>query len=318
MTAVYPASPVKRSRRTNAELALIDDAIIAAAAEEPPITLRGVYYRVVSAGAVEKTLAAYDLVGRELLKLRRDGRVPYSSITDGTRWVVRPTTWSRLDRMLDAAASSYRRMLWLDQDADVHVFTEKDAIVGVIDPVTRQWDVPLGVLRGYASESFCWSIAESLRGNTWPTYMYQLGDHDPSGLDAWRAFTERVTGFLEPSGVHYDDRGNEGRYYGGGGEIYFERLAVTEDQIGELGLPTRPTKASDSRAGNFRGESVEVDAIRPAVLRQIVEDAITQHIDETSLAVTRSVEESERELLTRMHGDYQAEIEELNDGDGEP
>ena len=54
---------------------------------------------------------------------------------------------------------------------------------------------------------------------------------------------------------------------------------MTEIQIDQFGLPTRPTKQSDSRARGFDGGSVEVDAIPPTVLRQIIEDAITQHID---------------------------------------
>ena len=54
--------------------------------------------------------------------------------------------------MLEDAAASYRRMLWHDQAAEVQVYTEKDAVSGVLYPVTAQWDVPLGVLRGYASE----------------------------------------------------------------------------------------------------------------------------------------------------------------------
>jgi len=116
--------------------------------------LRGVYYRVVSAGAVDKTEASYRLVGRQLLKLRRAGQVPYSWITDGTRWITKPDTWNDLDAMLADAAVSYRRALWRDQGADVHIFTEKDAISGVLLPVTERWDVPLGVLRGYCSESF--------------------------------------------------------------------------------------------------------------------------------------------------------------------
>jgi hypothetical protein len=83
---------------------------------------------------------------------------------------------------------------------------------------------------------------------------------------------------------------------------YFERLAVTEDQIYDLDLPTRPTKQSDSRARGFGGGSVEVDAIPPTVLRQIVEDAITQHIDQRQLDIDRHYEQSEREILTRMIG----------------
>ena len=71
MAEVYEASPVKRGRRTNAELGVIDDAIIAAVQAERPVSVRGVFYRVEAAGVIEKTLAAYDLIGRELLKLRR-------------------------------------------------------------------------------------------------------------------------------------------------------------------------------------------------------------------------------------------------------
>ena len=84
--------------------------------------------------------------------------------------------------------------------------------------------------------------------------------------------------------------------------VYFERLAVTAPQIGIYQLSTRPTKQSDSRARNFTGESVEVDAIRPSALRELVEDAITRHVDPEALRLTRLAEDSEREILQRMRG----------------
>jgi hypothetical protein len=285
VTTVYATSPVKRRRRTNAELAAVDEAIVAAVELEHPVTLRGVFYRVESAGAVEKTEAGADLVGRQLLKLRRSGRVPYDRITDGTRFVRKPSSYRDLDRMLDAAAASYRRALWNDQAVDVHIFSEKDAITGVIYPVTSTWDVNLGVLRGYSSESFAWNVAQgALVGTNWPVYMYQLGDHDPSGVDAWRDFEQKLRGFAPEADVH------------------FERLAVTPEQITLFNLPTRPTKTSDSRSGNFVGGSVEVDAIPPSTLRAIVEDAITRHIDREALRLTRIAEQSEREILLAMRG----------------
>ncbi len=280
----YGTSPVKRRRSTNAQLDVVDDAIMAALTEEHPATLRGTYYRVVSAGVVDKTDAGYQLVGRQVLKLRRAGRLPYSWITDGTRYIVKPDSWLDVDQMLSDAASSYRRMLWHDQYARVQIFTEKDAITGVIEGVTGEWDVPIGVLRGYASESFAWSVAESLRRQYQHTYLYQLGDHDPSGVDAWRNFEEKVRGFVPDA------------------KVTFQRIAVLPEQIASLKLLTRPTKKSDSRSANFTGESVEVDAIPPSMLRQIVRDAIEQHINERALANTRAVERSERELLTSMIG----------------
>lgn len=153
--APYGTCPVNgRQRRTNAELDTVDEAIITSLATEKPATVRAVYYRVVSAGAVAKTEAGYDLVGRQLLKLRRAGRVPYSWITDGTRLVLKPDSWSRLDEMLADAAVGYRRALWHDQAVEVIVLSEKDAISGVIYPVTAKYDVELGIARGYSSETF--------------------------------------------------------------------------------------------------------------------------------------------------------------------
>jgi hypothetical protein len=290
VSAVYGASTVKQ-RRTDAELSAVDDAIVAAVELNAPITLRGVYYRVVSAGAVDKTEDGYRLVGRQLLKLRRARRVSYADITDGTRWITKPRSWNRLDEMLEDAAASYRRSVWHDQRVDVQIFTEKDAISGVLLPVTERWDVPLGVARGYASESFAWSCAQSVCSAPGEVYLYQLGDHDPSGVDAWRDFTEKVRRFAAER-------------YGGVDEwLHFERLAVTEQQIQEWQLPTRPTKRTDTRSSRFSGESVEVDAIRPDVLRAIVEDAITQHIDTETLRLTHVAEQSEREVLGRMIGE---------------
>ena len=84
--------------------------------------------------------------------------------------------------------------------------------------------------------------------------------------------------------------------------VFFKRLAVTEIQVHQLDLPTRPTKQSDSRARGFGDGSVEVDAIPPTILRQIVEDAITQHIDAEALRLDQVAEQSERDILTSMTG----------------
>src|SRR5262249_787145 len=57
------------------------------------------------------------------------------------------------------------------------------------------------------------------------------------------------------------------------------RLAVTEEQIEEWSLPTRPTKRSDSRARSFGSSvSVELAAIDPRRLRSLVERAIRKHM----------------------------------------
>ncbi|CAI7979449.1 conserved hypothetical protein [Frankia sp. Hr75.2] len=278
----YGSSTVKRQRRNSAQLDALDAAIVQVVTEDAPLTLRGVYYRVLSLGAVEKSENDYRAIGRELLKLRRTGVIPYTSITDGTRWIMKPTSWDSLGEMLDDAAASYRRALWHDQPAHVEVYAEKDAIAGILHDVTARWDVPLGVLRGYASESFTWNVAEAIKAQGKAAYVYHFGDHDPSGVNQFEVFAERVRGFAPDA------------------DITFVRAAVTPEQIEQWALPTRPTKQSDTRARNFTGESVEIDAVRSPVLRDLVERSITQHIDPYRLAAIREVEASERDLLVQM------------------
>ena len=77
-------------------------------------------------------------------------------------------------------------------------------------------------------------------------------------------------------------------------------MAVTEQQITLLHLPTRPTKKTDSRSKGFVGESVEVDAIPSARLRQICRECIEGHVDQDEYARLQIVEEQERATLDRI------------------
>lgn len=63
----------------------------------------------------------------------------------------------------------------------------------------------------------------------------------------------------------------------------------------QFNLPTRPTKKDDKRARNFKGESVELDAMPPDALRQLVRDCITQHIEPGAWAALQRTEALERE-----------------------
>jgi hypothetical protein len=244
-----------------------------------------VFYRVMSAGAVEKSEKAYAAVQREVLKLRRSGILPYEWIADGTRWQVKQPSWDTAKDALDDAVSSYRRALWRDQDVYVEVWSEKDAIASIVSPTTDKWDVPLMIACGFASESFLWNTANTIRSHGEDgeqVVIYQLGDHDPSGLAAWQHVQTKLREFAPDV------------------DIEFERLAVREHQIAAYDLPTRPTKITDSRAKNFVGESVEVDAIPSRHLRRIVESAINSWIDDDALAATRTVEAKELEGLRAM------------------
>ena len=86
----------------------------------------------------------------------------------------------------------------------------------------------------------------------------------------------------------------------------FEKLAVTEEQIEEHNLPTRPTKTGSTHAKDWNGsESVELDAMPEEVLQGLVRDAIMQHIDIAAFKKIKEVEASE----TRDADDVRKEAE---------
>jgi hypothetical protein len=268
-------------RSTKTQLARLDALIFAAAEAEHPVSLRGVFYRVSSLGGVAKTEAGYRKVGRELLKLRRSGDIPYSWIADGTRFVLHARRFDSVKDALRTTAAMYRRQLWSTSHVAVEVFAEKDAISGVVHPVCDEWDVPLAVVRGYTSETFAHSVAESLDRDR-VNLMLNLGDHDPSGVGAWDDIVTKVRNFAPDC------------------EIEAVRLAVTPEQIDTYDLPTRPTKRSDTRAKGWVGDSVEVDALPANVLRDLLGATFEGLVDADHLAAMKAAEESERDIIERM------------------
>ena len=280
MNDSYGGSHIKRRRATQAQMEDREDALYTIVADGAPMTVRQVFYQATVHEIVEKTEAGYAKVQRTLAELRREGQLPWQWIADNTRWQRKPATYDNLADALEQTSRFYRRSLWKEAPAYVEVWLEKDALSGVIYPITSKYDVPLMVARGYASLSFLHSAADQIAHLGKPAYIYHLGDHDPSGVNAGEKIEETLRE-LAPDA-----------------EIYFERLAVLPGQIEEWKLPSRPTKTTDSRAKRFGySQSVELDAIHPDSLREIVEEAITLHISERELAVVRAAEDSEREIL---------------------
>lgn len=276
-------SGARPTRRSRGEIDAIKEAIYDALMEDAPMTVRQVFYRLVSTGVIGKTEGEYkSTVVRLLTRMRLSGEIPFSWIADNTRWMRKPRTWSSLESMLQRTAEAYRRDVWDNQDVYVEVWTEKDAIAGILSQVTMEWDVPLMVVRGFSSITFLHSAAESIAATGKPAYLYYFGDYDPSGLVIPQKVEQRLREFAP-----YAD-------------IEFVRVAVNEEQIASMNLPTRPTKKTDSRAKNFIGESVEVDAIPPKVLRGIVEECITQHVDDGAYSVLLAAEESEKASLMNL------------------
>lgn len=271
-------------RRTKAEMARFRVTLYRILQGDHPMTVRQVYYQMVARG-LEKTEAQYKRVQQELAKMRRGERlpeVPYGWISDSTRWMRRPTVHESLGDVLRSAADTYRRDIWQHQPSYVEVWLEKDALAGVLYDVTAEWGVPLMVSRGYSSVSFLYEAAETIKRQDTAAHLYLFTDRDRSGDDIAASIEASLTDLAPDS------------------EIFCHRAAVTEEQVRELDLPTRPPK----REGD--PPAVELDAIPANELRRICRERIERHIDPDRLRRIRNVEAQERETLEKLAQEWAA------------
>ena len=231
------------------------------------MTVRGVFYLAETRGLVAKTEnECKNTIGRLLVQMRESGELPWRWITDSGRWVRKPNTHSSLENMLQISHAMYRRALWDNQSDYVEIWVEKDAISGIFYPITSDWDVPLMVTRGYPSLTFLYEAAENIDEIGKPTFIYYFGDYDPSGINIFETVERKIQQRTKAW-------------------VHIERMAVTPDQIEKFRLPTRPTKKTDSRAKNHEGDSVELDAMPPKMLRQIIKIALRSTSTETRWVV---------------------------------
>lgn len=248
-----------------------------------PMTVRQVFYQATVRGVIEKTESGYDKVNTDLCVMRRSGELPYEHLVDNTRWVIKPFTFGSPAEALLYAAESYRKDLWQGAKCRVQVWIEKDALTGVVRSVTGERDVPLRAARGYASMTFLHDAAMDIASLDVPCHIYHFGDYDPSGVNAATC----IEADLRSMAPH--------------AEIFFERVAVTPDQIRRWRLPTRPTKATDSRAAAFgSSRSVELDAIPPNILRDLVSDVIERHLPPGRLKRLKRQERVEQDRIADL------------------
>jgi hypothetical protein len=151
---------------------------------------------------------------------------------------------------------------------------------------TSDYDVPLMVSRGMPSITFLHGSALAIRSAAHrgkQSYIYQFGDHDPSGVLIPQTIERRLNEMCERHMVSAP---------------IVNRVALTEKHIKRYRLSTRPTKREgNSHARGFAGDSVELDALPARVLRGMVTKVIERHISPAATEALRVAEDSERELL---------------------
>ena len=284
MTAAIVGTSPKNARRPQRRSLALRAAIAAVAAEYDRLSVRQVYYQLVARGVVEKTEQAYKRVCDASAQMRLDGSLDYRKVVDGDRSRRAVYAHAGLAAALENAQALYRRNHWLDQPQTIEIWSEKDALSGVIQPVCDRYGVTYVATRGFPSITLRYESAQALRQARKPATVFYFGDHDASG--------QRISANLEAELRRH------------GADVTVERVALGPEQVRAFGLPTRPGKRSDSRhvafAARYGDAAVELDALPPDVLTGLVEDAILSCIDADAWRRAREVERLERKTFAEL------------------
>ncbi len=256
--------------------------------EHNPMTLRQIYYQLVSKQVIENKRNAYVRLSNALVKARQERLIPWEWIEDRTRKPRDVSMWNDLQDFINTVKRAYRRDVWENQKQYILVWLEKDALSGIFEEITEQYGVTLIVGRGYNSWSVKKDVARRLTSIKKPTVILYFGDFDPSGEDIYRDLEESLKFFgLLP-----------------GWDFIVEKVALTKEDVINYQLPPDFTKRTDTRAKKFiekNGDmAVELDALPIDILQEKIENSIIENMDIEALKEVEAKERKERERLSKL------------------
>lgn len=279
-------------------LKLIDkcnEIIVGYRAQGYDLTLRQLYYQLVSRDYIPNKATEYDKLGETVSNARLCGAIDWSAIVDRTRALRGTPHLDSPEEAVRESARRYRIDKWEKQEYRLEIWVEKEALAGIFGRVAGRNDLDYFSCRGYASQTAMYDAAkrfERYREDGQTPVILHFGDHDPSGIDMTRDVRERLEMFS----------------YGDGVEV--SRLALNMEQVRQYNPPPNPAKESDSRHAQYvklyGNSSWELDALDPDVLAGLVDAAIGRFRNDDLWEAANLQEEEERRGLEEISKQYAA------------
>ena len=185
-TGLIDLGLIKRRRRSAAELDELLSVVHGLLDQQSgKISIRHLFYLVVSQGAIAKTERGYANLKHQLTRWRRAGLIRWRAFSDSTRWYYGNPGHPGPRAFLEEMIRTYRYNLWEKRDAHVEIWVEKDAIASIVLEAADPWRVQVFQFRGFASLTSLYNAAQTFRekqAEGKEVYVYYFGDHDPSGV----------------------------------------------------------------------------------------------------------------------------------------
>ena len=272
-----------------------------------PLTLRQIYYQLVSKEIIENKNTEYNMLSNLLKWARVDGFIAWTAIEDRVRAVHSNEGWGDEEIFFDAHFENflggYRRHLAQTQDVYVEVWIEKDALSRLFSTVTRKYCVSTVVCRGFSSVTFLQNYAKRItyheQEGQRPVMLY-FGDFDPSGEEMFISMGKTLRNELNVE------------------DIRLKKVALTLGDIAEYQLPHDPRalKHSDPRASRYvalYGDlAVELDALAPDVLERKIRIAIEEEFNMDLFREEYLIQKDERDTLAEIKSSISEHVNSLN------
>lgn len=267
------------------------------------LTLRQLYYQFVARAVIENTQQSYKRLGSVINDARLAGRLDWDAIEDRTRNLETLQFWDSPRTLLKAIGEQFRFDRWANQDVRFEVWPEKEALVGVVEPICHELRIPFFACRGYTSQSEAWAAGQrfaAYNAEGQKVIVLHLGDHDPSGIDMTRDNNDRLDMFAsltEDGEVEAD--------------VTVKRIALNMDQVRQFNPPPNPAKITDSRAEGyikkFGRESWELDALEPRVIADLIRRNVEPFLDKDRWAEAEAAENKARQKLVQTARNWRDE-----------
>ena len=284
---------IKLSKFNKDKLELINSIIQEYSNDGYIMTLRQLYYQLVSRDIIPNKQNEYTKISKLLKEGRMAGIIDWEAIEDRLRVPYLPYWNLDPKEAIEDTINQYRLNRQQGQKNYIEVWVEKDALSGVLKTVTEEYHVRLLVNRGYGSVTAIHDAYKrykrEINQNKNIIILY-LGDHDPSGVDMIRDISERITEMLEAKEIY--------------NKFNVDSIALTMKQILKYNPPTNPAKLTDPRSKwyikKYGENSWEVDALDPKTLNNLVSSKIEKNIDMNLFKKMKEQEEIDKEKLVNI------------------
>jgi hypothetical protein len=303
-SAVPFADRGEGSRMSKEEKTILILAAIEILRRQNPMTLRQLFYKMVGElnpttgkGWLENSKSEYDKLGDFMGKDGARGNEKYPQLPvdewleDHTRPDYFPGVYDDEKQFVgEALGYYYRKNLWTTQPNYIELWTEKDALINTIKPLTYELGIKVRVTRGYISISKAKVIRKELlakQNQGKKVIVFFAGDFDPAGMDIEREMLEQIRGedndltiwhtrlfILPPKPATYNFDTNELIDPGQEGDMAHYNL-----------LPL-PAKEKDTKTPAFikkygNADCCELDALDPDIIRQRIREEVEGYRDMT-------------------------------------